>query len=297
MFVHFSIGRTFDCSFNVFFFFFKQKTAYEMLRSLVGSEMCIRDSINAEYGEIEVSMEWVRDARQISAGRRSSTLPLTTCLVRFPRRGSSDADCRLGEENTVHAVESTTNSSHHAPVRGYWQGRAKPPLDVVQFMQQQGRAGAQRYDIGPNNPAEDNRGRSCAASSSQHQSHRCVRAPPAIDSGCAAQNNSGYGLLRDSGAVGELIQHKSIHAPRLVGQNGQAGYDGTHLKVGPPWDEDGNIEAFRAKPVPDAPQPRIGWTPRWCSFCTEDGSYFLAGNTRRWLQPRIGARRCGWCLV
>ena len=29
--------------FCVFFFFFKQKTAYEMLRSLVGSEMCIRD--------------------------------------------------------------------------------------------------------------------------------------------------------------------------------------------------------------------------------------------------------------
>eukprot|EP00831_Metopus_contortus_P076701 TRINITY_DN7093_c0_g1_i2.p1 TRINITY_DN7093_c0_g1~~TRINITY_DN7093_c0_g1_i2.p1 ORF type:complete len:173 (-),score=55.36 TRINITY_DN7093_c0_g1_i2:131-649(-) len=30
-------------------FFFKQKTAYEMQRGLVGSEMCIRDSINAEY--------------------------------------------------------------------------------------------------------------------------------------------------------------------------------------------------------------------------------------------------------
>eukprot|EP00658_Telonema_sp_P-2_P037147 TRINITY_DN26746_c0_g1_i2.p2 TRINITY_DN26746_c0_g1~~TRINITY_DN26746_c0_g1_i2.p2 ORF type:complete len:110 (-),score=52.26 TRINITY_DN26746_c0_g1_i2:82-411(-) len=29
--------------FIIFFFFFKQKTAYEMLRSLVGSEMCIRD--------------------------------------------------------------------------------------------------------------------------------------------------------------------------------------------------------------------------------------------------------------
>src|SRR5678815_1054485 len=27
----------------IFFFFFKQKTAYEMLRSLVGPEMCIRD--------------------------------------------------------------------------------------------------------------------------------------------------------------------------------------------------------------------------------------------------------------
>eukprot|EP00658_Telonema_sp_P-2_P051053 TRINITY_DN39064_c0_g1_i1.p1 TRINITY_DN39064_c0_g1~~TRINITY_DN39064_c0_g1_i1.p1 ORF type:complete len:145 (+),score=39.31 TRINITY_DN39064_c0_g1_i1:48-482(+) len=38
--------------FFVCFFFFKQKTAYEMLRSLVGSEMCIRDSINAEYGVV-----------------------------------------------------------------------------------------------------------------------------------------------------------------------------------------------------------------------------------------------------
>ena len=32
------------CFVVVVFFFFKQKTAYEMLRSLVGSEMCIRDS-------------------------------------------------------------------------------------------------------------------------------------------------------------------------------------------------------------------------------------------------------------
>eukprot|EP00658_Telonema_sp_P-2_P020024 TRINITY_DN17882_c0_g1_i1.p1 TRINITY_DN17882_c0_g1~~TRINITY_DN17882_c0_g1_i1.p1 ORF type:complete len:101 (-),score=47.26 TRINITY_DN17882_c0_g1_i1:174-476(-) len=31
------------CHLLWFFFFFKQKTAYEMLRSLVGSEMCIRD--------------------------------------------------------------------------------------------------------------------------------------------------------------------------------------------------------------------------------------------------------------
>ena len=31
-------------------FFFKQKTAYEMLRSLVGSEMCIRDRPRAAQG-------------------------------------------------------------------------------------------------------------------------------------------------------------------------------------------------------------------------------------------------------
>eukprot|EP00658_Telonema_sp_P-2_P054482 TRINITY_DN43347_c0_g1_i1.p1 TRINITY_DN43347_c0_g1~~TRINITY_DN43347_c0_g1_i1.p1 ORF type:complete len:128 (-),score=45.54 TRINITY_DN43347_c0_g1_i1:200-583(-) len=36
----------------VYFFFFKQKTAYEMLRSLVGSEMCIRDSCKGPGGNI-----------------------------------------------------------------------------------------------------------------------------------------------------------------------------------------------------------------------------------------------------
>eukprot|EP00658_Telonema_sp_P-2_P029553 TRINITY_DN22470_c0_g1_i2.p1 TRINITY_DN22470_c0_g1~~TRINITY_DN22470_c0_g1_i2.p1 ORF type:complete len:537 (-),score=61.00 TRINITY_DN22470_c0_g1_i2:185-1795(-) len=35
--------RVFYSTVSFFFFFFKQKTAYEMLRSLVGSEMCIRD--------------------------------------------------------------------------------------------------------------------------------------------------------------------------------------------------------------------------------------------------------------
>src|SRR5665648_1284337 len=33
------------CFFFFFFFFFKQKTAYEIMPSLVGSEMCIRDSL------------------------------------------------------------------------------------------------------------------------------------------------------------------------------------------------------------------------------------------------------------
>ena len=40
------VGRVdHDCVLDVVFFF-KQKTAYEMLRSLVGSEMCIRDSLD-----------------------------------------------------------------------------------------------------------------------------------------------------------------------------------------------------------------------------------------------------------
>eukprot|EP00825_Cyclidium_porcatum_P046816 TRINITY_DN7464_c0_g1_i1.p3 TRINITY_DN7464_c0_g1~~TRINITY_DN7464_c0_g1_i1.p3 ORF type:complete len:101 (+),score=39.37 TRINITY_DN7464_c0_g1_i1:87-389(+) len=32
----------------LFFFFFKQKTAYEIMPSLVGSEMCIRDRVSTQ---------------------------------------------------------------------------------------------------------------------------------------------------------------------------------------------------------------------------------------------------------
>ena len=35
--------------FHLFFFFFKQKTAYEIASCLVGSEMCIRDSCDADF--------------------------------------------------------------------------------------------------------------------------------------------------------------------------------------------------------------------------------------------------------
>eukprot|EP00658_Telonema_sp_P-2_P066722 TRINITY_DN55689_c0_g1_i3.p1 TRINITY_DN55689_c0_g1~~TRINITY_DN55689_c0_g1_i3.p1 ORF type:complete len:108 (+),score=28.41 TRINITY_DN55689_c0_g1_i3:53-376(+) len=44
----------------VFFFFFKQKTAYEMLRSLVGSEMCIRDSHRSLWEDLLASVRRFR---------------------------------------------------------------------------------------------------------------------------------------------------------------------------------------------------------------------------------------------
>ena len=50
---------------QVCFFFFKQKTAYEMLRSLVGSEMCIRDSISNALDKVSrlqgVYYDWKGD--------------------------------------------------------------------------------------------------------------------------------------------------------------------------------------------------------------------------------------------
>eukprot|EP00658_Telonema_sp_P-2_P028950 TRINITY_DN22086_c0_g1_i1.p1 TRINITY_DN22086_c0_g1~~TRINITY_DN22086_c0_g1_i1.p1 ORF type:complete len:124 (+),score=65.27 TRINITY_DN22086_c0_g1_i1:34-405(+) len=51
------------------FFFFKQKTAYEMLRSLVGSEMCIRDRYEMETLKAESATHKSRVAQAATALR------------------------------------------------------------------------------------------------------------------------------------------------------------------------------------------------------------------------------------
>ncbi len=48
------------------FFFFKQKTAYEMSASLVGSEMCIRDRTTRVSAKIEPNANFVRSAGEFS---------------------------------------------------------------------------------------------------------------------------------------------------------------------------------------------------------------------------------------
>eukprot|EP00658_Telonema_sp_P-2_P015487 TRINITY_DN15963_c0_g2_i4.p2 TRINITY_DN15963_c0_g2~~TRINITY_DN15963_c0_g2_i4.p2 ORF type:complete len:105 (+),score=31.12 TRINITY_DN15963_c0_g2_i4:65-379(+) len=59
------------------FFFFKQKTAYEMLRSLVGSEMCIRDS------PITASSLCRTDLCCILPTSSALSLPATSLLLGF----------------------------------------------------------------------------------------------------------------------------------------------------------------------------------------------------------------------
>ena len=66
---HFVHGR--DSLVDVLFFFFKQKTAYEVLRSLVGSEMCIRDRIGSFSFETKSEL----------AHLRPSFLTRYTCLT------------------------------------------------------------------------------------------------------------------------------------------------------------------------------------------------------------------------
>ena len=54
-FVYSFVFRSFAIVVHFVFFFFKQKTAYEMLRSLVGSEMCIRDSPNTVWNALQAA--------------------------------------------------------------------------------------------------------------------------------------------------------------------------------------------------------------------------------------------------
>eukprot|EP00658_Telonema_sp_P-2_P067201 TRINITY_DN56134_c0_g2_i1.p1 TRINITY_DN56134_c0_g2~~TRINITY_DN56134_c0_g2_i1.p1 ORF type:complete len:156 (+),score=33.33 TRINITY_DN56134_c0_g2_i1:83-550(+) len=61
------------------FFFFKQKTAYEMLRSLVGSEMCIRDRCDISLGKIST----IPTYKNVPAAVLSAT-PSITSSARNP---------------------------------------------------------------------------------------------------------------------------------------------------------------------------------------------------------------------
>src|SRR5450756_1179388 len=51
--------------FTIRFFFFKQKTAYEIMPSLVGSEMCIRDSLIYVYVRRHLRMSPIVDRLRV----------------------------------------------------------------------------------------------------------------------------------------------------------------------------------------------------------------------------------------
>eukprot|EP00658_Telonema_sp_P-2_P019378 TRINITY_DN17647_c0_g1_i1.p1 TRINITY_DN17647_c0_g1~~TRINITY_DN17647_c0_g1_i1.p1 ORF type:complete len:386 (-),score=117.33 TRINITY_DN17647_c0_g1_i1:22-1179(-) len=61
---------------SIFFFFFKQKTAYEMLRSLVGSEMCIRDRPHLRPSVAEVDSSLSDQVKQLQGLLKESELNL-----------------------------------------------------------------------------------------------------------------------------------------------------------------------------------------------------------------------------
>ena len=114
------------CSFEVVrcivllcFFFFKQKTAYEMLRSLVGSEMCIRDRPKAVLSElkkhpVDISVVSAMLDSGGSAGR------LRRCLL-YTSDAADDLLCvdlggrRIIKKKThknIHLTNTTTQNSY-----------------------------------------------------------------------------------------------------------------------------------------------------------------------------------------
>eukprot|EP00658_Telonema_sp_P-2_P043890 TRINITY_DN31764_c0_g1_i3.p1 TRINITY_DN31764_c0_g1~~TRINITY_DN31764_c0_g1_i3.p1 ORF type:complete len:103 (+),score=30.11 TRINITY_DN31764_c0_g1_i3:81-389(+) len=82
------------------FFFFKQKTAYEMLRSLVGSEMCIRDSMVTGRGGSGGMDQRTSEQRYMGimhkSDKRVQCVRLPThqpCFHKFESWGASTAKC------------------------------------------------------------------------------------------------------------------------------------------------------------------------------------------------------------
>eukprot|EP00658_Telonema_sp_P-2_P083452 TRINITY_DN9042_c0_g1_i3.p1 TRINITY_DN9042_c0_g1~~TRINITY_DN9042_c0_g1_i3.p1 ORF type:complete len:368 (+),score=69.64 TRINITY_DN9042_c0_g1_i3:56-1159(+) len=86
------------------FFFFKQKTAYEMLRSLVGSEMCIRDSSYLE-------MSCLRCCPCSSIATRCSTAATTTSLLSTSGVVIGTSQSQLPRNTTVSASTTTTTTT------------------------------------------------------------------------------------------------------------------------------------------------------------------------------------------
>src|SRR5674536_91438 len=110
------------CCFSGFvFFFFKQKTAYEMLRSLVGSEMCIRDRSylrTAQDGLVRNLRDW-----GIPLGRRFRALKLWFLIREYGVEGLQQR-VRRDLDNAVWLTGQVDAA------RG-WQRLAPVPLQTV----------------------------------------------------------------------------------------------------------------------------------------------------------------------
>ncbi|WP_231969396.1 hypothetical protein, partial [Polynucleobacter necessarius] len=86
--------RTLYCRDVEVFFFFKQKTAYEIRLSLVGSEMCIRDSYKAKKlaNKIFESYQSKNKCTKLRMGRQSifTLVSVTAIVVTIIYKGSKN---------------------------------------------------------------------------------------------------------------------------------------------------------------------------------------------------------------
>eukprot|EP00825_Cyclidium_porcatum_P047953 TRINITY_DN7902_c0_g1_i1.p1 TRINITY_DN7902_c0_g1~~TRINITY_DN7902_c0_g1_i1.p1 ORF type:complete len:242 (+),score=28.93 TRINITY_DN7902_c0_g1_i1:53-778(+) len=68
------------CSILIVFFFFKQKTAYEIMPSLVGSEMCIRDSFYISHLSFDLSFRFSLLVFNLAYTIEGYLLPSSCCI-------------------------------------------------------------------------------------------------------------------------------------------------------------------------------------------------------------------------
>eukprot|EP01015_Nassula_variabilis_P012232 TRINITY_DN1993_c0_g3_i1.p1 TRINITY_DN1993_c0_g3~~TRINITY_DN1993_c0_g3_i1.p1 ORF type:complete len:253 (-),score=62.77 TRINITY_DN1993_c0_g3_i1:25-783(-) len=103
---------------NTLFFFFKQKTAYEMLRSLVGSEMCIRDSLLAFALRSRYYTAWnFAQAGATLAGVTYNGEEPKTKEHKWDRALTVDATCEL--DVTIRELAEKWNTSFQRWLRNY----------------------------------------------------------------------------------------------------------------------------------------------------------------------------------
>eukprot|EP00658_Telonema_sp_P-2_P011720 TRINITY_DN14496_c0_g1_i1.p1 TRINITY_DN14496_c0_g1~~TRINITY_DN14496_c0_g1_i1.p1 ORF type:complete len:610 (+),score=133.65 TRINITY_DN14496_c0_g1_i1:50-1879(+) len=92
------------------FFFFKQKTAYEMLRSLVGSEMCIRDSLASVPCRTALGM----------MSERFSVQALNDLSMEAATEALSEAEREVQAMRQHRARQANANSARSAPRTIFW---------------------------------------------------------------------------------------------------------------------------------------------------------------------------------
>eukprot|EP00658_Telonema_sp_P-2_P022543 TRINITY_DN1900_c0_g2_i1.p1 TRINITY_DN1900_c0_g2~~TRINITY_DN1900_c0_g2_i1.p1 ORF type:complete len:280 (+),score=72.78 TRINITY_DN1900_c0_g2_i1:68-907(+) len=109
------------CVFCCFFFFFKQKTAYEMLRSLVGSEMCIRDrSDDGAPGEVnkkaKVKAGWRKYGQKTLKGKDYTGMKMLRCYYRCNYPGCQVKKQVETSEWSDETPNVTVHGIHNHPV-------------------------------------------------------------------------------------------------------------------------------------------------------------------------------------
>src|SRR5678810_860189 len=84
-----------------FFFFFKQKTAYEISACLVGSEMCIRDRRTTSRGAARATLDRPAPPRARESLRSEEPHSESHCLLRRPRHPRADSYCYAGRRTVL----------------------------------------------------------------------------------------------------------------------------------------------------------------------------------------------------